>query len=139
MKGKLDLIMFNVLERTFGIDSEEIVKVVSRQSTDAGDFDRIAADGKGGDAGRFGELIGNHDPLPYDTWLIVRALDGREILVAVPGEVDCVTVQAAELIPVPDYLRKKQDPFFVWGYIRKGQVLASCVTFCDFRWDKVHE
>jgi hypothetical protein len=136
MKNRLEFIMFSVMGRAFGIDTAEIVKVISRRSMTAFEFAAAMEPGEGGTAGRFGDLIGSHDPLPHDTLLIVKGSDAGDALIAVPGEVDCVGIDSAELIPVPEYLKKRQDPFFVWAFIRMDRRLVSCVTFCDFKWEK---
>jgi hypothetical protein len=112
-----------------GIDSTEI----SRALTDIVELDEATSaieDLKS--KGRFlklEEILKSNEDVDYKSMLVLAPVEGKEFVVAISGTIDIVKVKLEDIIPIPDYLKKKQDPIFVWGFTEQNDSSIMLVTF----------
>ena len=64
------------------------------------------------------------EKIKYTSLLFVKNISAIQFCVAIPGEID--------IRKFPDYIRRKQTPFAVWGYIKEQESLYTLITFSHF-------
>jgi len=121
---KLDLVVFRIKERLFGIDSNEIERVTDRISS--------KSDKKEKGCYYADELLDMKDNFSYKAELLISAEDDRKYILKVPVLEDMITVNDSDLLPVPELIQEKQDPFFLWGFLESEGELLSLITFDYF-------
>lgn len=124
MNEKLDLVVFRIKERLFGIDSNEIERVTDRISS--------KSDKKEKGCYYADELLDMKDNFSYKAELLISAEDDRKYILKVPVLEDMITVNDSDLLPVPELIQEKQDPFFLWGFLESEGELLSLITFDYF-------
>ncbi len=137
LNNAVDILAISLPGRTFGVDSAEIQKVITGFNA-GGRYDSLRTEFRSrGLLLSLEELTGEPRPdratSPPDratSALIINAGEGRSRLVTFSGTMEVRRLRTAELLPVPEYVRAKQSPFVIWGFIREkgGERLFPLVT-----------
>lgn len=121
---KLELILFTMNDRLYGIESSEIIKVVTIDNANNGSHlsgkeEVIFANTLLDPAGHY----------TYKTALMIKTLTKNGIVLYIPVLEDLITIPESDIIPVPDLLKKYQTPFFVWGVCESHEKMIVLITF----------
>ena len=124
------LVIYNGI-RQFGIDCTEITRVISNINEDK-DTKFIKQFGKENSFFDIKYMSRQKPGNDINSFIIVKNEKGKEILVSVPEISNIINTGVKNILVIPEYLRKKQDPFFVWGFIDSDKTLISLITFMYF-------
>ena len=72
------------------------------------------------------------EKIKYTSLLFVKNISAIQVCVAIPGEIDIRKFKTSGIMLVPDYIRRKQTPFAVWGFIKEQESLYTLITFSHF-------
>ena len=115
--------------RCIGIESTEIIRAVIDISDSELEKDAVGELVSSGRFFRLEEIMSNNPETDFRSILILGTGAGNEYAVSVAGTIDIVSVGIKDIIPVPEYIKKRQDPFFVWGFMERSFRLVTLVTF----------
>ena len=124
------LVLFNGI-RQYGIDCAEITRVISNIN-DEKDMKLIDKFGKENNLFDIKYMSRQKPGNELNSFVIVKSEKGQEILVSVPEISNIINTEVKKILVIPEYLRKKQAPFFVWGFIDTDKTLISLITFMYF-------
>ena len=74
-------------------------------------------------------LIGSQTSLNYHSCIVIEREDGKAAQILTPHISTLLKIDLSRILLMPDYMRKKQNPFFVWGFIEESGVLITLVSF----------
>jgi chemotaxis signal transduction protein len=125
MSEPVGLVLFKSNGRFVGIDSSEIIKVVDSgkdigtKQEQAGAANLIYSD----------KLLEEKTANNYTSALIIKNNNNKQFILKIPVLVDMISVPDTDIIPVPEFIKNRQNPFLVWGFIEKGRDLIMLITF----------
>jgi hypothetical protein len=128
----VEIIIFSFQERPVGIELSEVLHV----GTEKADFGPVDEEGSGGIL-KLNEVLGLAEQ-PVDIYLTVRGREDREIRLSCPHLEQVATVTLDKILPVPEYVGKREHPALVWGFCQLPHEFVMLVTFNDFSQGSVH-
>ncbi len=113
---------------TIGMDSTEIEKAL----LDSAHTDRSAIEAARKENRFYSltRLLNIKKEEKDESFLVVKPGDGRELMIAFTGTVDFKKIGVSSILAIPPYIQRKQNPLFVWGFVRENDRLITLVTFC---------
>jgi chemotaxis signal transduction protein len=123
MSDDINLLIFRVAERHFGIENREVEKVINYNDTVPVEYDDIK---KHLYVDKFLNLKNN--PV-YSATLIIVNKYNTQLLLSIPVLEDMITVSYAKLFTVPELIKEKQDPFIIWGFAEYEGMFVTLITF----------
>jgi hypothetical protein len=129
MVDTIQLLTITNSSRCIGIDSTEIARAMVDERDIALARDAIGELVKAGRFYELEEMLGGHPETDFRSILLLDSGIGKEAGVAVAGTIDIIKVNVKDILPLPEYLRKRQDPLFVWGFLQRSRRLVMLVTF----------
>src|SRR3972149_2841943 len=120
MDRKLELLTIGVRNRYIGIDGAEIEKVVTGIDKAKRESGMIREFQQQGMFYRLSDFLRIEADNDYTSIIILKSGAGRNRLIAATGEMDMVRIDVKNILPVPDYIRKKKNPFLIWGFFERG-------------------
>ncbi len=68
-----------------------------------------------------------------DNNLLVVEMDNyEEYLIIAPEVSSIIAIDASNILILPEFMKKRQNPFFVWGFVKNNNILVSLITFTYF-------
>jgi len=129
MTDSIQLLTISTPDRIIGIDSVEIGRAITKVE----EFDQARSTIEElkakGCFFKLEDILKLREDTDYKSALVLAPIDGKECIVAASGMIDIVKINLADIIPIPDYIKKKQDTVFVWGFSENRENLIMLVTF----------
>jgi len=131
MIKEIEILLVNLNNRYFGCNLDEIKKVITNVSNIT-DTSHI----RGTERKNFyklGDLFDIRENIDYSSLLVIDDDSHLHVLVAIPAIADIIKLITTKILIVPEYIRRKQDPFVVWGFIDNQGELTTLITFTHFK------
>jgi hypothetical protein len=130
MMEMMQLLTITTDAMKIGVDSTEVERaLLDSARTDTGMVETAKNEKR---LVRLESLLNLGTPGKEESFLIVAAGEGKKLLVAFTGTVDFTKVRLSSILAVPAYIRKKQNPLFVWGFVPEKDRFITLVTFGFF-------
>ncbi|MBN2535450.1 MAG: hypothetical protein JXB88_21405 [Spirochaetales bacterium] len=127
MIKEIDVLLLDINNKHIGCKLDEVEKVISDISGISGNTDVILPRNKG--VYRLGDLLKIQGMVTYSSVLLLENELKKPVIIAIPAITDIVKLKTSKILAVPEYLRKKQDPFFVWGFFMNKNDITMLITF----------
>ncbi|MBN1696164.1 MAG: hypothetical protein JW881_01510 [Spirochaetales bacterium] len=131
MAESIEILRLKIADRYIGCSLDEVEKVIT-------DVTGLSSDKKGPrkkqrNIYRLGDILRIPGEVEYSS-LIVLGSDPPvdHMFIAIPPVTDVVEVPVSHISVVPDYIRRKQKPFVVWGFVVVQKTTVMLVTFSHF-------
>ena len=131
MEKKLEILLIDIMDRLIGIDCREIKKVISDLSKEK-DLKLINNYKKEKRFYKLSEIFNIGEEIDYNTLVIIDQENLKDLMIAVPYITNIITPGLTDIFTVPEYIKKKQNPFFVWGFVKNDDKMVSLITFTCF-------
>jgi hypothetical protein len=132
MGKKIPFLLFNMANRLLGLDCAEIYKVVMNMNS--AEVQHLITEYR--DRGRLYSLwdifCTDKKSSASSFILIKKAESGDGFMVEVPAISTIINIDIPQILVVPEYIKIKQDPFFVWGLVKSEKETIILVTFSFF-------
>jgi len=130
MIKNLEILIIDFSGRLVGIDCSEIKKVVhdikSKKNKEMIDYYKQKE--------RLLNLteIFKIDKKIDNNLLVVEMDNDEEYLIIAPEVSSIIAIDASNILILPEFMKKRQNPFFVWGFVKNNNILVSLITFTYF-------
>ena len=131
MKKKIEILLIDIMDRFIGIDCEEIKKVISDVSKEK-DLKLINNYKKENRFFKLSKILNIIENIDYNSLIIIDMENLKDLMIAVPFITNIITPDLIDILTVPELIKKKQNPFFVWGFVKNEDKMVSLVTFASF-------
>jgi hypothetical protein len=128
MIDTIQLLTITTDSSVIGMDSAEVARALLDMTRTDTELIDVAKTEK-----RFynlGKLLDPRYAEKEESFLVIKPGAEKPIMVAFTGVVDFLKIRVSGILAVPDYIKIKQKPFFVWGFARDKEKLVTLVTFC---------
>jgi len=132
MKKKIEFLIMNIENLFFGLDCNEVKKIFSNVSLSK-EKELIKHFGIDRRYYNLCAIAGAKDNYQNKTVIEIDRDDENNFMLSVPFVSGIINADAKEIMTVPDYIRQRQDPFFVWGFINNEDKLIALITFAFFK------
>ncbi len=127
MTETMQLLTITTDAMKIGVDSTEVERaLLDSARTDTGIVETARSEKR---LVRLESLLDLDAPDSEESFLVVASGEGKKLLVAFRGAVDFTKIRVSSVLAVPPYIRKKQNPLFVWGFVREKDRFITLVTF----------
>jgi hypothetical protein len=130
-KKNIEVLIVNFEKRVIGIDCGEVNKVIARMKTD-NDRNLVKAFKDQGRLYDLAEIMGMNKESRDMSYISTEMMNGTDILIAVPDISSILNTEISDILVVPEFIRRWQKPFFVWGFLENEGKMISLVTFSFF-------
>lgn len=131
MNKKLEILIIDIMDRFIGIDCKEIKKVILDVSKEK-DLKLINNYKKENRFFKLNEILNITENIDYNSLIIIDMENLKDLIIAVPFITNIITPGLADILIVPELIKKKQNPFFVWGFVKNEGKMVTLVTFTSF-------
>ncbi len=141
MIKKIEILVINILDRFIGIDVTEIKRIIPDISSEK-EKKLIKKYKEQKKYYQLGDFFNINKDINYNTIIVIEDEDENknenknenenEILIATPTLSNVITVELSNISIVPDYIKKKQNPFFLWGFTKDEDRIISLITLSFF-------
>ncbi len=131
MEKKLEILLIDIMDRFIGIDCEEIKKVISDVSKEK-DLKIINNFKKEKRFFKLSEILNINENIDYNSLIIIDMENMMDLMIAVPFITNIITPDFTDILTIPELIKKKQNPFFVWGFVKNEDKMVSLITFTSF-------
>jgi hypothetical protein len=131
MIKKIEILVIDLIDRFIGLDCSEVKKVIPNASKE----ENLALINKYTKNKRFyrmGELLNSREIIDYNTLIVLEGEDKKDFLILVPTISNIISVNASDMMIIPEFIKAKQKPLFVWGFFKNNDNLISIITFAFF-------
>jgi chemotaxis signal transduction protein len=130
MVETIDILKLKLGDRYIGCPIDEIKKVITDVSGISEDTDISA--GRETHVYKLGELLHIPGKVDYNSLLVISNNPHKDLIIAIPAVTDVVKLTLSQILVVPEYIRRKQNPFFVWGFVNEKGNMIMLITFTHF-------
>jgi ABC-type tungstate transport system permease subunit len=130
MNNKIEVLIIELFNQIIGIDCSEIKKVISNVSNQK-DVEIIENYKKNNKYFKIGDIFKLKNEVEYNSFIIIDN-DYDELMIAAPLVSSIISIDIYDLMLIPEYIKKNQEPFFVWGFIKNENRMITLVTFTYF-------
>lgn len=130
MRNKIEVLIIELSNQLIGIDCSEIKKVISNISMKK-DIEVVEEYKKEKNYFNINDIFKLKHEVEYNSFIIIDN-DNTELMIAVPLVSSIISIDIYNLMIVPEYIKRKQDPFFVWGFIKDENRMITLITFTYF-------
>jgi|GEM_PF-4385367 len=131
MIKKIEILVINIFNKFIGIDCSEIKRVISDISLN-NESALIKEYEIKKRFFRIGKLLNIEQMPEYNSLVIVDSNDGKDIIISTPSISEIISIDLLDILIIPEFIRKKQDPVFIWGFYKNYKELISLITFTFF-------
>lgn len=131
MGKKLEILIIDVMDRFIGIDCREVKKVVSDVSKGK-ELSLIDNYKKENRFFKLSKILNISDNTDYKSLIIIDMENLKDIMIEVPFITNIMTPDLHEILAVPELIKKRQNPLFIWGFIKSEEKIISLITFAYF-------
>jgi hypothetical protein len=130
MVDSIEILRLKIGDRHVGCLIDEINKVITDVSGISEHMD--ISSGKNTKLYTLGELLHIPGQVDYNSLLVIGNDPHKHIFIAIPAVKDVVKLTISQVMVVPEYIRRKQNPFIVWGFVVEKGTMIMLVTFAYF-------
>lgn len=130
MIQELEILTVLIHNRYIGCALDEIEKVIKDTSVISGYKDTLINAETA--IYKLGELLGIPEKVDYNSLLLIQNNAAAQMYIEIPNITDIKKINTSQILVVPDYIRRKQNPFLVWGYAMEKERMLMLITFSHF-------
>jgi hypothetical protein len=127
----IEILLIKLGERMVGIDSSDIIKVIPHLNNDK-DREIVNLYREKGKLFSISDIMNYKNNINNPTYISLEAENGIDLLIEVPEISHIIKIEISKILVVPEFIRKWQKPFFLWGFINNEKKLVSLITFSFF-------
>jgi hypothetical protein len=120
-----------MIDRFIGIDCSEVKRVIPNASKEA-NLKMINSYTKNKRFFRMGEMLDSKEIIDYNSLILLDGEDKKDFLILVPTISNIISTSTSDLMVIPEFIKAKQKPLFVWGFVKNNDKLISIITFSFF-------
>ena len=128
MIKKIEILVIEIFNRFIGIDCSEIKKIVSNLSLNE-KMDFINNYKGKNRYYKLGEIYKINKGIDYDSIIVIDKENKNDLIISVPVILNIISTDTASILLIPEYIKKRQDPLFVWGFVEHEKKMISLITF----------
>lgn len=137
MIEEIEVLLINMNNRYVGCKLDEVDRVITDISGKPGDVDALLPEDR--DIFRLGDLLKIPGTIEYSSLLLLERELKKPIMIAIPAITDILKLKTSRIMVVPEYIRRKQDPLFVWGFFTDKKKWIMLITFTYFNVTKIKD
>jgi hypothetical protein len=129
----LEILIIKTEDRLSGLDCEEIDRVISMEKND-NDNKTILQFRERCKLFSISEILNSNSIYESKSYICTKMENGDDIMVAVQDIYGIIKIKITDILVLPEFIRKKQKPFFSWGFVQNENRLINLITFSYFNW-----
>jgi chemotaxis signal transduction protein len=130
-KNIMEVLVVDIGDHSIGMDCEEVKRVITLED-DAKKKELMKGFKENKTFFNLAEIMKENLKEECSSFILTKMKNGTEILISVPYISDILNPEISEILVAPEYLRKRQNPFFVWGFLPNDGAMIRLVTFSFF-------
>jgi hypothetical protein len=131
MIKEIEILLINMNNRFIACKLDEIERVITDISgITGGDLGSMMSDDR--KVYKLGDLLRIPGVITYNSLLVLDHGKERKTIIAIPAVMDIMKIKTSRILVVPEYLRRKQNPFVVWGFFIEKNKMIMLITFSYF-------
>ena len=128
MIKKIEVLVIEIFNKFIGIDCSEIKKIMSNLSLKE-KMEFIDKYKKKNKYYKLGEIYKINEGIDYDSIIVIDKDNENDLIISVPVVLNIISIETSNILTIPEYIKKRQDPFFIWGFVEHEEKMISLITF----------